>query len=318
MKSLLEEIFVASEMPTTTGVNTCNCQKCQSQAAAKQQESEIPWWAALSPGSPGPAVMNQALAAIERSRRPVTKMKMFSRQQRFSSPATPAATGTATGVATGVAAMKYFPVQKLDTVPLPPSWANASADLLTFRKKVYLKHVERSSSKRSFIGSVPFNQLTTVEGKQIRKEVADPLRQLLQAVRADGKSVGRISVNIGSGYRDAEVQFISWATYFFQYYTRAIKAGVLSKNDYSDKAATNLSFFIGKRLGAPGFSNHQDGKAIDFHTVENGKDFPVSTSSANISHWRANSWVYQWLLKNAARFGFKPYAFEPWHWEYRP
>ena len=96
MKSLLEEIFVASEMPTTTGVNTCNCSKCQSQAAATQQESEIPWWAALSPGSPGPAVMNQALAAIERSRRPIhTTVKMMSpRQQRFSSPPTPVVQAT--------------------------------------------------------------------------------------------------------------------------------------------------------------------------------------------------------------------------------
>ena len=94
MKSLLEEIFVASEMPTTTGVNTCNCSKCQSQAAATQQESEIPWWAALSPAGPGLSVMNQALAATERRRRPVTSMKMVQRQQRFSSPATPVVQAT--------------------------------------------------------------------------------------------------------------------------------------------------------------------------------------------------------------------------------
>ena len=31
MKSLLEEIFVASEMPTTTGVNTCNCSRCRAE-----------------------------------------------------------------------------------------------------------------------------------------------------------------------------------------------------------------------------------------------------------------------------------------------
>jgi LAS superfamily LD-carboxypeptidase LdcB len=28
--------------------------------------------------------------------------------------------------------------------------------------------------------------------------------------------------------------------------------------------------------------------------------------------------VYKWLVKNAARFGFYPYFYEPWHWEYVP
>ena len=26
--------------------------------------------------------------------------------------------------------------------------------------------------------------------------------------------------------------------------------------------------------------------------------------------------VYQWLVRNAERFGFRPYFYEPWHWEY--
>jgi hypothetical protein len=28
--------------------------------------------------------------------------------------------------------------------------------------------------------------------------------------------------------------------------------------------------------------------------------------------------VYKWLVKNASRFGFYPYFYEPWHWEYVP
>lgn len=28
--------------------------------------------------------------------------------------------------------------------------------------------------------------------------------------------------------------------------------------------------------------------------------------------------VYKWLVKNADRFGFYPYFYEPWHWEYVP
>jgi D-alanyl-D-alanine carboxypeptidase len=26
--------------------------------------------------------------------------------------------------------------------------------------------------------------------------------------------------------------------------------------------------------------------------------------------------VYRWLVKNAQKFGFRPYFYEPWHWEY--
>jgi len=26
--------------------------------------------------------------------------------------------------------------------------------------------------------------------------------------------------------------------------------------------------------------------------------------------------TYRWLVKNAGRFGFVPYVYEPWHWEW--
>ncbi|MCA1564182.1 MAG: hypothetical protein LC803_00720 [Acidobacteria bacterium] len=26
--------------------------------------------------------------------------------------------------------------------------------------------------------------------------------------------------------------------------------------------------------------------------------------------------AYRWLVRNAERFGFCPYFYEPWHWEY--
>ncbi len=26
--------------------------------------------------------------------------------------------------------------------------------------------------------------------------------------------------------------------------------------------------------------------------------------------------TYRWLVKNAGRFGFVPYIYEPWHWEW--
>ena len=42
---------------------------------------------------------------------------------------------------------------------------------------------------------------------------------------------------------------------------------------------------------------------------------PVKTLDSN-RMIQVQTPVYKWLVKNAARFGFYPYFYEPWHWEY--
>nr|AAP58609.1 putative penicillin-resistance DD-carboxypeptidase [uncultured Acidobacteriota bacterium] len=58
-------------------------------------------------------------------------------------------------------------------------------------------------------------------------------------------------------------------------------------------------------------SPHFTGRALDLYV---GGD-PVDTQDANRS-LQVETKVYQWLVKNAERFGFRPYCYEPWHWEY--
>lgn len=58
-------------------------------------------------------------------------------------------------------------------------------------------------------------------------------------------------------------------------------------------------------------SPHFTGRALDLYV---GGD-PVDTRDSNRSI-QAEGRVYQWLVKNADRFGFRPYCYEPWHWEY--
>jgi LAS superfamily LD-carboxypeptidase LdcB len=65
-----------------------------------------------------------------------------------------------------------------------------------------------------------------------------------------------------------------------------------------------------KWVAPPGGSAHNTGRAIDFWL---GTDI----SSRNLPALRATP-AYHWLVCNAARFGFTPYALEPWHWEYTP
>lgn len=58
-------------------------------------------------------------------------------------------------------------------------------------------------------------------------------------------------------------------------------------------------------------SPHFTGRALDLYV---GGD-PVDTSDSNRAI-QVETRVYQWLVKNAGRFGFRPYCYEPWHWEY--
>jgi hypothetical protein len=58
-------------------------------------------------------------------------------------------------------------------------------------------------------------------------------------------------------------------------------------------------------------SPHFTGRALDLYV---GGD-PVDTQDSN-RKLQVETRVYQWLVQNAERFGFRPYCYEPWHWEY--
>jgi len=58
-------------------------------------------------------------------------------------------------------------------------------------------------------------------------------------------------------------------------------------------------------------SPHFTGRALDLYV---GGE-PVDTQDSNRA-LQVETPVYKWLVKNAERFGFRPYCYEPWHWEY--
>ncbi len=65
------------------------------------------------------------------------------------------------------------------------------------------------------------------------------------------------------------------------------------------------------RAGLAVNSPHFTGRALDLYV--GGQ--PVETRDDNRAV-QVQTPVYQWLVRNAARFGFRPYFYEPWHWEY--
>jgi D-alanyl-D-alanine carboxypeptidase len=58
-------------------------------------------------------------------------------------------------------------------------------------------------------------------------------------------------------------------------------------------------------------SPHFTGRALDLYV---GGE-PVDTRDSNRAV-QVETRVYLWLVRNAERFGFRPYCYEPWHWEY--
>lgn len=65
------------------------------------------------------------------------------------------------------------------------------------------------------------------------------------------------------------------------------------------------------RAGLAVNSPHFTGRALDLYVGGS----PVDTKDSNRAI-QVNTPVYRWLVRNAARFGFRPYFYEPWHWEY--
>jgi D-alanyl-D-alanine carboxypeptidase len=65
------------------------------------------------------------------------------------------------------------------------------------------------------------------------------------------------------------------------------------------------------RAGLAVNSPHFTGRALDLYV---GGE-PVETKDSNRA-LQVQTPAYRWLVANAARFGFRPYYYEPWHWEY--
>jgi len=62
-------------------------------------------------------------------------------------------------------------------------------------------------------------------------------------------------------------------------------------------------------------SAHRTGLAMDVYLGAAPGFVPESSADAN-RLFQSRSAVYRWLVANASRFGFAPYPFEPWHWEW--
>ena len=122
---------------------------------------------------------------------------------------------------------------------------------------------------------------------QLRPAALAAYRRMVAAARADpAVAPDRRNLQIFSGFRDPEA-------------------------DAARCAEQNNCDGLRRAVCSP----HRTGTAVDLyvgHIAGLGVD---DTSPASRLHM-ARGPVYRWLVANAGRFGFTPYVYEPWHWEW--
>jgi len=216
------------------------------------------------------------------------------------------------------------------TTPYPASaldWPGASDAQLAFMRAVYERTVQRAQSTgRSFIGDLPAAELKAIyDHHRARKDAAGAARALLAEARtalaADGLA-DKARIGIVSAYRSAAEQWLIWqgknrdGTYkngrggFPYYYAQTAAQRRRLGDEHGPEAVELLTRHLGKYIAAPGFSDHNNGIAIDFGTGAVGK--------GGLGKLSTRAWFHRWLVANAARFGFVPLPTEAWHWEYQP
>ena len=169
--------------------------------------------------------------------------------------------------------------------------------------------------------SLSDQQLDVVElHHKLLKDAAPQCLAMLTAARSaiasQGAGANSVQVGITSAYRSLEKERKLWNSYFLRYYFQTRnKRNALPGGPYGAQAIRYMARYVGQRKAPPGYSNHSRGTAIDFYTIKGRKR--ISANVAQISQWKETPlWI--WLSQHAADFQFKPYEFEPWHWEFCP
>lgn len=122
----------------------------------------------------------------------------------------------------------------------------------------------------------------------LRRDVLEAYRGMVAAARAEVPEIAADPelLQIFSGFRDPEA-------------------------DAARCAASGNCDGLRRAVCSP----HRTGTAVDLYV---GQLFDLgvdNTSPASRQHMSRGA-AYRWLVRNAGRFGFVPYAFEPWHWEW--
>jgi hypothetical protein len=133
-------------------------------------------------------------------------------------------------------------------------------------------------------------------------------------------------IGLTSAYRDPKHDAELWHRYFrSKYYWNTEKqrsqVGRWQGGRHGPHAVSLTVAYVGKRKAAPGFSNHTNGVAVDFYTIEGNEKLIAETGNSDKqlkalnSRWE-KSWLYRWLDAHKSEYRVHRIDTEAWHWEF--
>lgn len=214
-----------------------------------------------------------------------------------------------------------------------PHQYRSYAQFLTVVLKAAIE--DRLHKGRQYYPAIPASELARVEGDQfLRTIAAASCLRLLRAARQHRQDQEKLAPTdpqkeekqrsaqltthrgVGSSYRNYERELGIWKDQCFPKYYRAtaLERASVQGGSHGDAAVGILVRYFSPRKAPPGFSNHSDGRAVDFITTQSGVTYGANSSQRQA--WR-QTWFHQWLVSHAREYQFFPLASEEWHWNFR-
>ena len=158
-----------------------------------------------------------------------------------------------------------------------------------------LKHKEHAQPDELLLAPATdfYDPSRTEPLRQVERETYAAYKQMVAAAAADPSLGLKVTA---SGELAPEERFLKIISSFR---SREYQAHLRRQSPNSGRAGLAVN------------SPHFTGRALDIYV---GGE-PVETKDSNRAI-QVQTAVYQWLVRNADRFGFRPYYYEPWHWEY--
>ncbi len=131
------------------------------------------------------------------------------------------------------------------------------------------------------------------EQRYVERATYDAYKRMVRAAIADSSLNLRATSNGELSIAEKQLKIVS------AYRSRERQAQLRRESPNSGRA--------GLAVNSPHFS----GRALDLYIAGD----PVDTKDSN-RMLQTSTPLYRWLVQNASRYGFKPYFYEPWHWEF--